>query len=104
MRETYTTALDLERLAAMLARALGVTFEGRHSVIDGGYFRALCDDPAIELRMNYAENDDVVHPELPEGVFVIVDGAADSPMRAVLAGLRYLAPAPGVELGPDPAA
>jgi len=91
--ETYTTALDLERLAAMLARALGVTFQGQHSVIDGEYFRALSDDPVIELRMNYAEDGEVVHPELPEGVFVTVEGTPGTPMRETLAGLRYLSPA-----------
>ncbi len=88
--ETYTTALDLERVAAMLARALGVTFEGHHSVIDGEYFRALSDDPVVEIRMNYAEDGEVVHPELPEGVFVTVEGTPGTPMRETLAGLRYL--------------
>ncbi len=91
--ETYTTALDLERLAAMLARALGVTFEGHHSVIDGDYFRALSDDPVVEIRMNYAEDGEVVHPELPEGVFVTVEGTPGTAMRQTLAGLRYLTPA-----------
>lgn len=90
--DTYITALDLERLAAMLARALGVTFEGHHSVIDGDYFRALCDDPVVEIRMNYAEDGEVVHPELPEGVFVTVEGTPGTPMREILAGLRYLTP------------
>ncbi|MEZ5409471.1 MAG: hypothetical protein R2761_15690 [Acidimicrobiales bacterium] len=90
--ETYITALDLERLAAMLARALGVTFEGHHSVIDGAYFRALSEDPVIELRMNYAEDGEVVHPELPEGVFVTVEGTPGTPLRETLAGLRYLSP------------
>lgn len=88
--DTYTTALGLERATAMVARALSVAFEPRHSVLDGDYFRAVSDDPVIEIRMNYAESDELVHPDVPEGVFVTVEGQADSPLRATLADLRYL--------------
>jgi hypothetical protein len=88
--DTYTTALGLERTASMLARALGVDFEEQRSVLVGEWFRSALEDPVIEIKINYRDNDELVDPELPEGVWVRASGEVDSPLRATLAGLAYL--------------
>ena len=98
-RDVYTTALGLERATAMLARALGVDFTERHSVLVGEYFQATAGGTVVDIKVNYSEGGEPVDPDIPEGVYVTATGEgvdgdagddAGNPLRTTLGTLAYL--------------
>lgn len=74
----------------MLARALGLDFTERHSVLVGEYYQASDGDAVVDIKVNYVENGEPVDPDVPEGVYVTATGDGESPVRAALGGLAYL--------------
>jgi hypothetical protein len=95
-RDVYTTALGLERATAMLARALGVDFTERHSVLVGEYFQATAGGTVVDIKVNYSEDGEPVDPDVPEGVYVTATHEGDDgdptadPLRTTLGTLAYL--------------
>lgn len=91
-RDVYTTGLGLERATAMLARALGLDFTERHSVLVGEYYQAASGDVVVDIMVNYVENGEPVDPDVPEGVYVTASGEDENEgsVRATLGGLAWL--------------
>jgi hypothetical protein len=85
------SAKSLDEVMQALSPVLDVVFKQRDSSYIGRYFLAETDGTEVRIKLNWYDGDELVHPDLPEGVIVQVSAQDESGLfRDRLDPLSYL--------------
>lgn len=82
--DVYLTTLSKAEIADQLTQHLAVQFTERDSYYLGIYYGAKDRNFELKVKQNFFEGDELVHPDIPDSVFIEIEGTGETEIRSRL--------------------
>ncbi|MEM7339259.1 MAG: hypothetical protein AAF467_11455 [Actinomycetota bacterium] len=82
--------VEIDDARDQVSAAIGLELEQRRSSFVGRYFRYRDDDVEFQVKLNWFDDGELVHPDVPEGVFINYTCLPPDPFQVQLDELPFL--------------